>query len=113
MCDCDCMKEFDLRGNKYLVGVRCVTYQHEKFIKDALDGFAMQQTDFPFLVMLIDDASTDGTQDVINRYLEDNFMLEEDGVALKNGKFVGPPMYGMAMNILKKQNLIKSKNYDD
>ena len=71
----------DLRENKYLVGVRCVTYQHEKFIKDALDGFAMQQTDFPFLVMLIDDASTDGTQDVINRFLEDNFVLGEENFA--------------------------------
>lgn len=91
---------------KYLVAIRCMTFLHANYITDALDGFAMQQTDFPSLVMLIDDASTDGTQDVINRYLEDNFMLEEDGVALKNGKFVGPPMYGMAMNILRKQELI-------
>lgn len=59
--------------------------------------------------MVIDDASTNGAQEVINRYLEDNFMLEEDGVALKNGKFVGPPMYGMAMNILNKKKLIDSK----
>jgi len=34
---------------------------------------------------------------------------EGRGVALKNGKFVGPPMYGMAMNILNKKKLIDSK----
>lgn len=34
---------------------------------------------------------------------------EGKGVALKNGKFVGPPMYGMAMNILNKKKLINSK----
>lgn len=34
---------------------------------------------------------------------------EGKGVALKNGKFVGPPMYGMAMNILNKKKLIDSK----
>lgn len=34
---------------------------------------------------------------------------EGKGVALKNGKFVGPPMYGMAINILNKKKLIDSK----
>lgn len=98
---------------EYMVYVQCMTYQHALYITDALNGFNCQQTDFPFVCVVMDDASTDGAQDVINHYLVENFMLEEDGVALKNGKFVGPPMYGMAMNILKKQNLIKSKNYDD
>lgn len=34
---------------------------------------------------------------------------EDKGVTLKNGKFVGPPMYGMAMNILNKKKLIDGK----
>lgn len=34
---------------------------------------------------------------------------EGKGVALKNGKFVGPPMYGMAINILNKKKLIDSR----
>lgn len=53
----------------------------------------------------------DGLMKMVSLYEE--AQREGKGVALKNGKFVGPPMYGMAMNILKKQNLIKSKNYDD
>lgn len=67
--------------NKYMVGVRCTTYQHSKYITDALNGFTMQKTDFPFLVMVIDDASTDGTQEVITSYLNENFELHEDGFA--------------------------------
>lgn len=42
-------------------------------------------------------------------YLFEEAQREGKGVALKNGKFVGPPMYGMAMNILNKKNLIDSK----
>lgn len=41
--------------------------------------------------------------------LYDEAQHEGKGVALKNGKFVGPPMYGMAINILRKKNLIESK----
>lgn len=50
------------------VFVRCLTYNHEKYIEDALKGFAMQKTDFPFLAVVIDDCSTDGTADIVRRY---------------------------------------------
>lgn len=38
-----------------------------------MNGFAMQQTDFPFVASIIDDASTDGEQDVLLAYLQENF----------------------------------------
>jgi len=38
-----------------------------------MDGFVMQQTDFPFICCIVDDASTDGEQDVIKGYLKDHF----------------------------------------
>lgn len=41
--------------------------------------------------------------------LYEEAQLEGKGVTLKNGKFVGPPMYGMAMNILNKKKLIDNK----
>lgn len=41
--------------------------------------------------------------------LFDEAQQEGKGVTLKNGKFVGPPMYGMAVNILRKKNLIERK----
>lgn len=50
------------------VTVWCLTYNQKEFIKDALDGFVMQKTSFPFEVIVHDDASTDGTTDIINEY---------------------------------------------
>lgn len=54
--------------NKPKVSICCWTYNHEKFIKDALDGFVMQKTDFPFEIIIHDDASTDKTADIIREY---------------------------------------------
>lgn len=51
-----------------VVSICCITYNHERFIRDALNGFVMQITDFPFEVIIHDDASTDGTADVIREY---------------------------------------------
>ena len=44
------------------------TYNHEKFIKQTLDGFVMQVTNFPFEVVICDDCSTDKTRDIIEEY---------------------------------------------
>ena len=60
---------------KFLVAIRCTTYNQSAYIKDALDGFCMQQTCFPFLTFVVDDASTDGEQEVINAYLNEHFDL--------------------------------------
>ena len=51
-----------------LVSVMCATYNHEKYIRYALNGFVMQETNFPFEVIVHDDASTDGTADIIREY---------------------------------------------
>jgi glycosyltransferase involved in cell wall biosynthesis len=51
-----------------LVSICCITYNHAPFICQCLDGFMMQKTDFPFEVLVHDDASTDGTVDIIREY---------------------------------------------
>ena len=50
------------------VSVHCMTYNQEGSIGDALDSMLMQETDFPFEIVVHDDASTDGTAAVIRRY---------------------------------------------
>ena len=58
-----------MRDNeKPLVSICCITYNHEPYIRDCLEGFVMQRTDFPFEVLIHDDASTDRTADIIREY---------------------------------------------
>ncbi len=56
--------------NRPLVSVCCLAYNHEPFIRQALDGFIMQKTPFPFEAIIHDDASTDGTAEIIREYAE-------------------------------------------
>jgi glycosyltransferase involved in cell wall biosynthesis len=55
-----------------LVSVCCTTYNQEAFISSAIDGFLMQRTDFPFEILIHDDASVDGTADIIKKYQEEH-----------------------------------------
>ena len=54
--------------NKPLVSISCITYNHAPYIRECLDGFMMQKCDFGFEVLIHDDASTDGTQEIIKEY---------------------------------------------
>ena len=64
----------------FLVQVRCITFNHASFITDAMDGFTMQDTAFPFVCTIIDDASTDGEPEVIRQYLQEHFDLEDKSI---------------------------------
>lgn len=54
--------------NNPLVSIVCITYNQEKFIAQALDGFLMQKTNFSFEILIHDDASTDSTAKIIKEY---------------------------------------------
>ncbi|MFR3329461.1 MAG: glycosyltransferase [Odoribacter splanchnicus] len=60
MCNC--------RENSPLVVIQCLTYNHAPYIRQCLDGFVMQKTTFPFIAIVHDDASTDGTSDIVREY---------------------------------------------
>ncbi len=68
---------------KFMVRVSCMTYNHAPYIVDAMNGFTMQQTSFPFVCTIIDDASTDGEQQVIQNYIETNFSLSDDNTVYR------------------------------
>ncbi|QEO57413.1 MULTISPECIES: glycosyltransferase family 2 protein [Francisella] len=58
------------QDNKPILSVCCTAYNQEKYIEKALEGFLSQQTDFPFEIIISDDCSTDGTTEILNRYLK-------------------------------------------
>ena len=51
-----------------VVSICCITFNHEAYITQALDSFLMQETDFPFEILVHDDASTDNTALIIKEY---------------------------------------------
>ncbi len=57
--------------NNPLVSICCITYNHEKFISQALEGFLMQQTNFEYEIIIADDCSTDKTSEIIKKYIDD------------------------------------------
>lgn len=54
--------------NTPLISIKCMTYNHQEYISQAIDGFLIQKTNFPFEVLIHDDASTDTTIDIIKEY---------------------------------------------
>ena len=53
-----------------MVTIQCLTFNHEPYIRQCLDGFVMQKTNFRFEAVVHDDASTDGTAAIVREYAE-------------------------------------------
>lgn len=60
----------DTSKDELMVTIRCLAYNHEPYIRQCLDGFVMQKTNFRFEAIVHDDASTDGTAAIIKEYAE-------------------------------------------
>ena len=60
--------EAECKGSGIMVSVCCITYNQVSYIRDALEGFVNQQTDFAYEVLIHDDASSDGTAEIIREY---------------------------------------------
>lgn len=52
------------------VSIICITYNHENYIEDAIKGFLMQETSFSYEILIHDDASTDHTVQIIQKYVK-------------------------------------------
>ena len=59
-------------ANPPKVSVVSITYNHEACIRETLDGFVAQKTDFPVEIIVADDASTDATPAIIKEYADRN-----------------------------------------
>ena len=54
--------------NEIAVSIICLTYNQRDYIKDALEGFVTQETNFTYEILVHDDASTDGTTEILKKY---------------------------------------------
>ena len=59
------------KDGQVMVSVMCATFQHVGLVEKAIAGFLGQQTNFVFEVIIHDDASTDGTARIIERFAKD------------------------------------------
>ncbi len=59
-----------MKTNTCKVSVLCMAYNHEAYLRDALEGFVSQKTDFAYEVLVNDDCSTDSTAAVLREYAE-------------------------------------------
>ena len=71
VCQCD---------KRWEVFVMCTTFNHAPYITDTLNGFTNQETTFPYVCCIIDDASVDGEQVIIQKYFDVNFDYEDSNV---------------------------------
>lgn len=62
--------EFIVMEEQIVVSILCTAYNHEPYIRQCLDGFVMQKTNFKFEAIVHEDASTDNTAFVIREYAE-------------------------------------------
>lgn len=82
-------------NNEPLVSVCLVAYNHEPYIRQALDGILSQKTDFPFEVCIGEDNSPDGTRAICQEYAEEYpekirlILRERDSVFFWEGKATG------------------------
>lgn len=53
-----------------LVTISCTTFNHHKYIKTCIESFLSQKTSFPVEILIHDDASTDGTAEIVKDYQE-------------------------------------------
>ena len=51
-----------------IVSIRCLVYNHEPYLRQCLDGFVMQKTNFRFEAIVHDDCSTDNSAKIIQEY---------------------------------------------
>jgi len=99
--EAEIMKNWKNDISSPLVSICTRTYNLENFITEALDSFLMQETDFPFEIVIDDDCSTDETVEVIKRYMEKFPNIINADLLEKN--------IGVRMNFIKNMQRAKGK----
>lgn len=79
--------------DKIMVSVCCITYNQKDYIRDAIEGFLKQKTNFDYEIIIHDDASTDGTTEILKEYEERypgkfRIIYEEENQYQKGSSFI-------------------------
>ncbi len=88
--------------NKIVVSIQCLVYNHEAFLRKCLEGFVNQVTNFHYEAIIHDDASTDGSVNIIKEYAKEypdiiKPIFQSENQYTKGG-------YGLIFNILHQQS---------
>lgn len=57
-----------LNSETPLVSIICLVYNHANYLRECFEGFIMQRVNFPIEILVHDDASTDGSAEIIKEY---------------------------------------------
>lgn len=59
-----------MKDNNPFISICCITYNQEKYIRDTIEGFLIQEISFPIEIIIHDDCSTDNTAEIIREYVD-------------------------------------------
>lgn len=80
-----------------MVTILCITYNHKSYIRQCLEGFVMQKTNFRFEAIVHDDASTDGTVDIVREFAEKYPDIIKPMIEKENQYSKGKTSFGRTM----------------
>ena len=66
-----------------MVCVRCLTYNQVRYIEETLAGFCIQIVDYPILICIVDDASSDGESELLKKWAQTNLLFEKENAYSK------------------------------
>ena len=120
-------------NNKVEVSICCITYNQEKYIREAIESFLMQKTNFGYEIVIHDDASTDNTVAILKEYQQKHpdkvvLILEKENQYSKNpnsvleivfkkarGKYIavceGDDGFTDEMKLQKQYDIMENGNY--
>ena len=68
-----------MSNKNIMVSICCITYNHENFIRDAIEGFLMQQTNFDYEIIIANDCSPDNTDSFVKKYINNRILSKDKG----------------------------------
>jgi glycosyltransferase involved in cell wall biosynthesis len=57
-------------SNELMVSVCTITYNHEEYLRDTIEGVLKQEVNFPIEFIIADDCSSDRTEEIVNEYIK-------------------------------------------